>query len=413
MKQSVFRRNNCRLCESNALELVLSLEPTPSGDAYVTKDKLGIRQETYPLDVVLCKNCGHVQLFDVVNPDLLYGNYIYTTSISLGLVEYFNKYADDVMGLVKPAKGALVVDIGSNDGTLLKAFKKHGMKVLGVDPAPVASQNAIEAGIETLQTIFTLDLAHQIKRDYGEAAIITANNVFANIDNLKEVIEGMRELLSEEGIFVFETGYLLDLVNKIIIDNIYHEHISYYAVKPLKAFFDCYDMELIDIKRSESKGGSFRAFVQVKGGRRDICPIVKELIALEIERGLDTAEPYARIVREIESTKSRLRVLLDNLKKENKTIAGYGASVGVTTLMYLFDIAQDLIFLADDNPARYNLFSPGHYVPVFPSEVLYERKPDYVLILAWRYAEPIMKRHNEFLKLGGHFITLLPEVKII
>ena len=166
MDTSVFRKFTCRLCESEKLEVVLPLEATPSGDAYISKEKIGLNQETFPLDLVLCKDCGNVQLYDVVNPDLLYGNYIYTTSISLGLVDHFNKYAQEIISLVNPPKESLIVDIGSNDGTLLKAFKSQGMKVLGVDPAPIASQKAIGAGIETLQTIFTADLARKIRKDY-------------------------------------------------------------------------------------------------------------------------------------------------------------------------------------------------------------------------------------------------------
>lgn len=412
-KQPVFRRETCRLCESKDLEMVLHLEPTPCGDAYVTAEKIKNKQELYPLDVVLCKDCGHVQLYDVVNPDLLYGNYIYTTSISLGLSEHFKKYADEAVILVKPVKDPLVVDIGSNDGTLLKYFKSNGMRVLGVDPAPYASAKAIKDGIETLQTIFTVDLARKIKNQYGEASIITANNVFANIDDLKEIIEGMRQLLSADGVFIFETGYLLDLVTKRIIDNIYHEHISYYAVKPLRAFFEQFDMELFDVKHSESKGGSFRGFVQFKKGPHRLNPFVNQLIDYEVKSGIDNPGVFKSITSEIDGAKKQLNDKLIDLKKQNKIIAGYGASVGVTTLIYLFGIAGDLSFLADDNPVRYNLFSPGYHIPVLPSVALYERKPDYCIIFAWRYAEAIMKKHKKFLEDGGHFILPLPKIEII
>ncbi len=413
MNKAVFRRNTCRLCDSKKLEVALQLNATPSGDAYVGLDKLNTNQELYPLDLVLCKDCAHVQLYDVVNPDLLYGNYIYTTSISLGLVEHFKEYANDIIASFKPPKGSLTIDIGSNDGTLLKFFKSHGMKVLGIDPAPTASKNANEAGIETLQRGFTLELARKIRNERGRAMVITANNVFANIDNLQEVIEGIGELLALGGIFVFETGYLLDLVEKRIIDNIYHEHISYYAVKPLKKFFDRYGMELIDVTRTESKGGSFRAVVQSKGGQYGVAPSVSQVVNLETKGGLDKLNIFNDIANEINDKKIKLRNLVCGLKKRGKVIAGYGASVGVTTLIYLFDIASEIDFFIDDNPARHNLFSPGHHIPVFSSDVLYERKPDYVVVLAWRYAEPIIKKHQAFLDSGGQFILLLPKVTII
>jgi len=413
MNKAVSRRNTCRLCDSKKLEVALQLNATPSGDAYVGSDKLNTNQELYPLDLVLCKDCAHVQLYDVVNPDLLYGNYIYTTSISLGLVEHFKEYANDVITSFKLPKDSLAIDIGSNDGTLLKFFKSHGMKVLGIDPAPTASKNANEAGIETLQMVFTSKLACKIRDERGRAEVITANNVFANIDNLQEVIEGISELLAPGGIFVFETGYLLDLVEKRIIDNIYHEHISYYAVKPLKKFFDRYGMELIDVRRTESKGGSFRAVVQSKGGQYGVAPSVSQAIDLETKAGLDKLNIFNDIANEISDKKMELRNLVCDLKKKGKVIAGYGASVGVTTLIYLFDIAREIDFFVDDNPARHNLFNPGHHIPILPSQALYEQKPDYTIIFAWRYREPILKRHESYLKQGGHFIMPLPEVEII
>ncbi|MFA6432183.1 MAG: methyltransferase domain-containing protein, partial [Candidatus Margulisiibacteriota bacterium] len=184
------RSKTCRLCGGNKMRIVLHLEPTPSGDAYVSKEKAKEAQPLYPLDLVLCQECGHSQLSEVVDPELLYSNYIYTTSISLGLADHFAKYVDAVLAYAKPAKGSLVVDIGSNDGTLLKAFKNKELQVLGVDPAPTAARKANESGIETINSYFTAKLSGKIKKERGSAAIITANNVFANIDDLEDIMIG-------------------------------------------------------------------------------------------------------------------------------------------------------------------------------------------------------------------------------
>jgi len=413
MIATVFRRSTCGLCGGRNLELVLKLASTPAGDTYVPAGSLKEVQEVFPLDLFLCRACGGVQLLDVVDPKIVYGNYIYETSISLGLAEHFQKSVDKIMGYVKPSKGAFVVDIGSNDGTLLKFFKNQGMSVLGVDPAPHAAQKARDSGIETLQTFFTIDVARKIKDKRGPAAIVTANNVIANIDNLTDMIEGLRELMAYNGVFVFETGYLVDLIQKKLIDNIYHEHLSYYTVRSLEALFRRNGMELIDVERIPTKGGSLRGIVQLRGGGRTISPSVSQLIELETKLGAGHAGVFKDISAEINALKKKLLNFLRDLKTQEKTIAGYGASVGVTTLIYLFGLADILSFIVDDNPSRQNLFSPGHHIPVVSPQVIHERKPDYVLILAWRYSEPIIKKHQAYLKQGGHFIVPLPRLKVI
>ena len=412
MSASVFRRDNCRLCGSQDIELVLELAPTPVGDAYVSEQRLEEVQETYPVDLFLCKNCGLAQLPDVIDPEILYRDFIYVTSISLGLVEHFQGYVEDVLHRIKPPAGSLVIDIGSNDGTVLRFFQQQGMRVLGVEPALEIARKATESGIETLPTFFNAELGKELKRDRGGAAIVTSNNTFANIDDLADMTAGIRELLTADGVFVFETGYLLDLVKNEVFDNIYHEHLNYFCVKPLEAFFRKMGMELIDIDRVETKGGSLRGTVQLAGGDRSVSPSVNKFIAAETEFGIDRPEIFQDLATKLYNVKNQLLSLLGDLKAQGKTIAGYGASVGVTTLSYYFELDPLLSFIVDDNPAKHNLFSPGHHIPVFASEIIYERRPDYLVILAWRYAEPIMKKHQAYLAQGGHFIILWPEIEI-
>jgi len=226
------RRNTCRLCGGHDQELAVHLEPMPSGDAYVPAGHLDQPQETYPLDLYLCHSCGHAQLLDVVDPEILYRNYLYTTSISLGLAEHFHRYADEVLSRVNPPAGSFVVDLGSNDGTLLKAFQSRGMRVLGVDPAREVARKATASGVETLPCFFTAELARTIRDERGPASIVTANNVFANIDNLVDMIEGIQTLLAPDGVFVFETSYLVDVFQKSLLETFFHEHLCYFSVKP-------------------------------------------------------------------------------------------------------------------------------------------------------------------------------------
>jgi SAM-dependent methyltransferase len=413
MRKNVHGRDTCRLCSGRNRELALQLEPTPSGEDYVTKSQLEEPQERFPLDLFLCHTCGHAEFPDVINPDLLYRNYKYQTSISLGLVEHFGRYAQAVLATVQPEPGSLVMDVGSNDGSLLKMFKANGHRVLGVDPATAIARQATEAGIETLPTYFTSQQAGEIRAKHGAASILTANNVFANIDNLADFAAGVREMLSPNGVFVFETSYLLDVLSKTLLETFFHEHVSYFSVKPLQTYFRSHGMELFDVQRMPTKGGSIRGFVQLAGGSRPVKPSVAEQVASEDQAGLGKIETYRAFQERIGRIRDALHKQLDAWKQEGKVIAGYGASVGVTTLLFQFDLGGRIDFLVDDNPVRYGLYSPGYHVPVFPSSDLYSRKADNIVLLACAYLEPIRKRHQKFVEHGGKFLVPLPEVRIV
>ena len=235
------------MCGSRDLRLILKMAATPPGDHYVTAEQTRTPQPVYPMDLMMCGGCALVQLPDVVDPELLYRDYIYNTSISLGLVQHFDRYAGAVLDRVAPPQGSLVVDIGSNDGTLLKGFKSRGMRVLGIDPAIEAGRMANAAGLETLSTFFTRGLGARLRAERGPASVITANNVFANVDDLDDLMAGVSELLAPDGTFVFETGYFPDLAKHLVIDNIYHEHLSYYSVTPLVKFFPRFGMKLVGV----------------------------------------------------------------------------------------------------------------------------------------------------------------------
>jgi SAM-dependent methyltransferase len=365
------------------------------------------------MDLVLCRACGHAEFPDVINPDLLYRNYKYQTSISLGLVEHFGRYVNAVLTTVQPQAGSLVMDVGSNDGSLLKFFKARGHRVLGVDPATAIARQATAAGIETLPTYFTAQQAGEIRAQHGCAAILTANNVFANIDNLTDFAAGVRQMLAPDGVFVFETSYLLDVLSKMLLETFFHEHISYFSVTPLQAYFRRHGMELFDVHRVPTKGGSIRGFVQLAGGRRPVKPSVAEQVALEGQAGLSRLETYREFHNRIRAVRGALHEQLAEWKQQGKVIAGYGASVGVTTLLFQFELGNRIDFLVDDNPIRHGLFSPGHHLPVLPSSELYSRKADCVVVLAWGYVEPIRKRHQRFVDQGGRFLVPLPEVRVL
>ncbi len=412
MTAMVTEKHSCRLCQSEQLQPALSLAPTPLGDEFVPAGLLGQAQPCYPLDLMLCGECGNVQLRNVVNPDAVYRHYTYTTSVSLGLAEHFQKYADALLAQHPIAPGGMVVEIGSNEGLMLRAFANRGLRVLGVDPAADIARHATRAGTKTLPTYFTAELARQIRAQHGPAGAIVANYVLANIDDFDDVISGVDALLADNGVLVFETSYCLDVVQQALLDTIFHEHLSYFAVAPLAKFFRRHGMEITDVRRVHTKGGSIRVTVRRAGAARP-APAVAELIALEAQAGLDRVETYQSLGNRLDQQKSTLLALLSGWKRQGKTIAAYGAAVGLTTMIYQFELGGYLSFIADDNPQKFNLFSPGLHLPTLPSQALYDRRPDYVILLAWRYADAILKRHEAFIKQGGRFVLPVPEPKII
>lgn len=413
MNEANFRRDTCRLCCADDLELVLQLTPTPLADSYVPVERLDEVQQTYPLDLFLCRTCGHSQLLDVIHAEVIYCDYIYETASSLGLADHFKRYADELLHHVSSPKGSLVVDIGSNDGMLLNVLQSRGMRVLGVDPARDIARRATESGIETLPDFFTAELGKKIRYERGPAAIVTSNNLVANIDDLVGFIEGVRELLAPDGVFVFESFYLVDLIHNMVFDFIYHEHLSYFSVKPVEAFFRHNGMELIDVQRVATKGGSLRYTVQLTGGRRKVSPSVTDLIAFEESFGVTRADTFKAFGTKIDAAKNQLLSVLSELKVQGKVIYGYGASATTTTLIYHFQLGDVLSCILDDYPSKQNLFSPGLHIPVLSPQIIHERRPDYVLILAWRYSEPIIKNQRAYLAQGGHFIVPVPKIHVI
>ena len=243
------KKSNCRLCQSADLVSVLKLASTPPANAFISKEKLQIKQKKYPLEIFFCKNCFHVQLTEVVNPKELFENYVYVSGTSNVFVNHFLNYSKDIVQRFNPSPDRYVLDIGSNDGTLLKFFKSMGYSVLGIDPAKEISKQATKEGINTINGFFNLETSQIIEKKYSKASVITANNVFAHCDDLSGMTEAISKLLAPGGIFVFEVSYLVDVYKKTLFDTIYHEHLSYHSVSPLINFFKSKKMELIDVKR--------------------------------------------------------------------------------------------------------------------------------------------------------------------
>jgi hypothetical protein len=400
---NVIRITACRLCESAALELVVSFQPTPPGDRYLTADKWQDDQPCYPLDVLCCRDCGAVQLADTVDPALIYPEYLYTTSVSKGLAEHFASYARDVVKRLMPAVDALVVDVGSNDGTLLRQFETYGCRVLGVDPAETIAAHATAAGINTHCAFFGEQVAWELQAAHGQAYLITANHVFANVADLHDFTNGVKHLLAPHGTFVFETGYWPAIVDCKLIDTIEHEHIHYFAAAPLQQFFTKHGLTLVHVEQNTMKGGSLRGYVQHTGAKAD--ETVAQMIAAEEAGGYTDPILLASWANELKTLEHEMRALI--AASAGETWVGYGAAVGSTLLLHQFGLGERLRCLVDANPAKVGRLSPGYNLIVHDPSELAKLQPDRIVILAWRYAELIQQQHPEF---AGKFLIPLPQM---
>ena len=406
-------RFNCRLCNSSNLISVLELESTPPANAFVTEEECIKEQKKYPLKLFFCNNCNHVQLTDIVDPRELFSNYVYVSGTSPVFVNHFKNYAKTIIKEYSPDSNKYVLDIGSNDGTLLKFFKEMGYKVIGVDPAEEISKKANQDGIFTINGFFDLEMAENIKDKYSNASLITANNVFAHCDDLSGITDAVSKLLTPEGLFVFEVSYLVDVYQKTLFDTIYHEHLSYHSVTPLIKFFESKGMTLIDVLKVNTHGGSIRCVIK-NSSNAEVKKSVDTFVNLEKSLSFHESNTFIKFSNKIEERKKELCDLLKKIKAEKKSIAGFGAPAKATTLMYEFGLNNDILdFIVDDSPLKQGLFSPGLNIPVFSSSQIETLKPDYLLILAWNFADSIIKNNQKFIASGGKFIIPLPTLEVI
>jgi hypothetical protein len=417
--QKIFHsRGDCRLCGSHDLDLAVPLAPMPIATPNFVlpgtdKDALEFRAPV-PLDLHLCKSCGLLQVLTVGNRDLQYGHYVYTTSVSLGLTEHFRRYADEVVASLAPKAGGLVVELGSNDGTLLGFFKAKGFAVQGVDPAVDIAGRASEAGIPTIPDFFGRAVAARVAAERGKAEIIVANNMIANVDDLSDLVDGVRDLLADDGAFVFETQYGLDVVTNNLLDTVYHEHLSYFFIRPLCLYLRAHGMEVFDVVHVPTKGGSIRVMAKKTESARPIQPSVQAFLDRETEIGAYDRPLYDSLAGRIADVREQLHALADAAHAEGRLVAGYGVSVGTVTLLAQFGMTDKIDILFDDDPAKpRELYGPGYDIPVMGPESVLNQNPGLIVIFAWRYAEPIMAKHRQWLEQGGKAVVPLPDVSII
>lgn len=405
-------RSDCRLCGSTDLVQVLSFGETPPANAYLSSADLDKPEIFAPLVVNACNTCKLIQLRDVVDPKVLFSNYLYVSGTSPVFVAHFADYAKTVAERFSLTEDSFVVDVGSNDGVLLSLFKKRGMKILGVDPAQNIAEEATKNGIPTLAKFFTPETARGIAVERGKASVITANNVFAHTDDVVGFVESVKELLAKDGAFVFEVQYLKDLIEQNLFDMIYHEHLCYYHLTPLIPFFQRLGLRIFDVEHVSTHGGSIRVYIGWEDGPHKTSERLQQM--QDLESALNTVSTYHAFAERIDAIGKKLRSLLEGFHRQGKRIVGYGAPAKATTLCYALGVDGEMLeYIVDDSPLKQGLYMPGTHIPIKAPDILYSDKPDYCLILAWNFADSIVKNHKKFAENGGIFILPVPTPRIL
>ena len=406
--------SRCQITGSANLFEIIDLGHQPPCDSLLSKDKLDAPETHYPLRLFHCPDSGLAQLDYVIDGSVIYyPEYPYRSGISKPLEEYQRAFAGGVVKNLGIPQGSLSVDIGSNDGTLLTGFRRVGMKTLGVEPTNIARIARKENNIDTIQSFFTEVVAKDIVKEYGHAKVATMTNVFAHMAPLGEVMRGLVALLSRDGVFITESQYLLDVLEKNQFDGIYHEHIRTYSLKSLVTLFPYYGMEVFDVERGDRYGGNIRAYIARKGVR-PISKRVRELLAREEKAGLHRPETWAKWKKRVEENRFRFMDFAYDAKKKGKHLVGNSCPGRATTLLNYYGVDTALMpYVAElPNGLKVGKYLPGKHIPVISNGILFKEQPDYVVLLAWHYSD-FMIQDLRARGLKSRFIIPLPEFKVV
>jgi SAM-dependent methyltransferase len=399
------RVTRCRVCGGKNLTMVLDLGKTPLANSYLSRPT--DPEKWFPLQLLFCNDCTLVQLSCVVNPALMFREYSYRTSTSQTMQHHFDELAESIRSKFLRSSKDLVVEIGSNDGTLLGAFKKLGARVLGIDPAENLAKIANQRGLETLPEFFNSELALKILETKGPAKVVIGSNVFAHVDDLHDLMRGVLALLEDDGIFSIEVPYLGDLVQNVEYDTIYHEHLSYFTVHPIASLFAEFGMQLLDVARLETHGGSIR----VTGKKTRRRALAVPLLSFEDRCGLNKASTYRSLAQRVRYQKEYLNHTLKSIKTNGHKIAGYGAPAKGNTMLNFCRIGTDTLdYLVDTTPEKIGKYSPGMHIPIRETRAFHHDPPPFALLLAWNYEKEIILKEQNY---TGRFIVPIPSPRVL
>lgn len=406
--------DECRVCGHNDWLDVISFGSTPLAGNLLGEGDDTADEPRFPLEVVVCRECWLMTLRHVIEPDVLFGHYLYVASDAGSIIEHMRRLVDLCIERIGLTGDDLVVEFGSNTGAHLELFQKAGMRVFGVDPARNLAEISNERGVETVPSGFTAEVGQKIAAEHGPARLVFGRQCFAHIPDIHEVLNGVSALLAPDGLFFVEVPYLVELLANNQFDTIFHEHLSYFSLAALCRLFESHGLRVVDVHTAGVHGGSIVVFAAPATADHEVRPVVAEMLARERRHGIAEERTYREFAERTERVRTQIRELVRGLVAEGKSVAGYGAPTKGSALLDACGLGHEEIrFCSDTTTLKQGKIFPGSGIPIWSPEQASAQVPDYYLLLAWNYAPEIIRKEKSFLDNGGRFIVPIPEPRVI
>jgi SAM-dependent methyltransferase len=404
----------CRFCGAPLRQTLVDLGMSPLCESYVAPADLNRMEPFYPLHVYVCGSCLLAQVEEFVSPEEIFTEYAYFSSFADSWLEHAKRFADMAASRFGLGAGSLVVELASNDGYLLQYFVEKGVPVLGIEPARNVARAAVAKGIPTRAEFFGTGLGEKLAAEGRRADLVVGNNVLAQVPGLNDFVRGIKLLLKPGGVATLEFPHLQRLLEGNQFDTIYHEHFSYFSFLAVERVFAAHGLTLFDVEELPTHGGSLRIYARHEEDRtKPVGAAVGRIRENELAAGIDRMSTYEAFAQKVAATKRGILEFLIGVKREGKSVCGYGAPGKGNTLLNYCGIRTDFLdYTVDRNPYKQGKFTPGTHIPIFPPERIRETRPDYVFILPWNFKDEIIEQLRDVRGWGGRFVVPIPDIKV-